>query len=135
MDMPHWGQCRREPLLHRVPLGSSLWSGDTRLPDGIMAAYPATMLQSTTSPSHLLSLMDPLLPLSVLSKCVSASAGRETEDYSDSDQKALGMMGLVRRDTALLLRDLRLNASSWLNSFLELSRHRSHMNSVPMASE
>ena len=63
------------------------------------------------------------------------STGGETEDHSDSDQKALGVMGLVRRDTALLLRDLRLNASSWLNSFLELSRHRSHMNSVPMASE
>lgn len=46
-----------------------------RVPDGIMAAYPATMLQSTASPSRLLSLMDPLLPLSVLSKCVSAYAG------------------------------------------------------------
>ncbi|XP_058385377.1 hormone-sensitive lipase isoform X1 [Diceros bicornis minor] len=104
-----------------------------RVPDGIMAAYPATMLQSTASPSRLLSLMDPLLPLSVLSKCVSAYAGGETEDHSDSDQKALGMMGLVRRDTALLFRDLRLGASSWLNSFLELSRHKSHTNSVPMA--
>ncbi|XP_054423614.1 hormone-sensitive lipase isoform X1 [Pteronotus mesoamericanus] len=104
-----------------------------RVPDGIMAAYPATMLQSTASPSRLLSLMDPLLPLSVLSKCVSAYAGGETEDHSDSDQKALGVMGLVRRDTALLLRDLRLGASSWLNSFLELSRNKSHPNSVPKA--
>uniref|UniRef100_A0A8C4LBU9 Hormone-sensitive lipase n=1 Tax=Equus asinus TaxID=9793 RepID=A0A8C4LBU9_EQUAS len=103
-----------------------------RVPDGIMAAYPATMLQSTASPSRLLSLMDPLLPLSVLSKCVSAYAGGETEDHSDSDQKALGMMGLVRRDTALLLRDLRLNASSWLNSFLELSKHKAHTNLVPV---
>lgn len=47
-----------------------------RVPDGIMAAYPATMLQFTASPSRLLSLMDPLLPLSVLSKCVSAYAGK-----------------------------------------------------------
>lgn len=47
-----------------------------RVPDGIMAAYPATMLQSTASPSRLLSLMDPLLPLSVLCKCVSAYAGK-----------------------------------------------------------
>ena len=46
--------------------------------------------------------------------------GAETEDHPDSDQKALGVMGLVQRDTALLLRDLRLGASSWLNSFLEL---------------
>ncbi|XP_012508674.1 PREDICTED: hormone-sensitive lipase [Propithecus coquereli] len=104
-----------------------------RVPDGIMAAYPATMLQSTASPSRLLSLMDPLLPLSVLTKCVSAYSGAETEDHSDSDQKALGMMGLVRRDTALLLRDLRLGASSWLNSFLELSGRKSQKTSQPVA--
>ncbi|XP_037675719.1 hormone-sensitive lipase isoform X2 [Choloepus didactylus] len=104
-----------------------------RVPDGIMAAYPATMLQSTASPSRLLSLIDPLLPLSVLSKCVSAYAGGETEDLSDPDQKALGMMGLVQRDTALLFRDLRLGASSWLNSFLELSGHKSRKTSVPVA--
>ncbi|KAM6223662.1 hormone-sensitive lipase [Rhynchocyon petersi] len=103
-----------------------------RVPDGIMAAYPATMLQSTASPSRLLSLMDPLLPLSVLTRCVSAYAGGETEDRSDSDQKALGMMGLVRRDTALLIRDLRLGASSWLNSFLELSGRKSNKTSAPM---
>ncbi|XP_028333275.1 hormone-sensitive lipase isoform X1 [Physeter macrocephalus] len=104
-----------------------------RVPDGIMAAYPATMLQATASPSRLLSLMDPLLPLSMLSKCVNAYAGGVTEDHSDSDQKALGVMGLVQRDTALLFRDLRLGASSWLNSFLELSGHKSHSNSVPVA--
>ncbi|XP_012924075.2 hormone-sensitive lipase isoform X4 [Heterocephalus glaber] len=104
-----------------------------RVPDGIMAAYPATMLQSAASPSRLLSLMDPLLPLSVLSKCVSAYAGAETEDHSNSDQKALGMMGLVRRDTSLLLRDLRLGASSWLNSFLELRGHKSQKTQVPVA--
>lgn len=46
------------------------------MPDGIMAAYPATMLQFAASPSRLLSIMDPLLPLSVLSKCVSAYAGK-----------------------------------------------------------
>uniref|UniRef100_G1RIH1 Hormone-sensitive lipase n=1 Tax=Nomascus leucogenys TaxID=61853 RepID=G1RIH1_NOMLE len=104
-----------------------------RVPDGIMAAYPATMLQPAASPSRLLSLMDPLLPLSVLSKCVSAYAGAKTEDHSNSDQKALGMMGLVRRDTALLLRDFRLGASSWLNSFLELSGRKSQKMSEPIA--
>lgn len=39
------------------------------------------------------------------------------------------MMGLVRRDTALLIRDLRLSASSWLNSFLELSGQKVRKNS------
>ncbi|XP_032105116.1 hormone-sensitive lipase isoform X1 [Sapajus apella] len=104
-----------------------------RVPDGIMAAYPATMLQPAASPSRLLSLMDPLLPLSVLSKCVSAYTGAKTEDHSNSDQKALGMMGLVRRDTAMLLRDFRLGASSWLNSFLELSGRKSQKMSEPTA--
>ncbi|XP_029425924.1 hormone-sensitive lipase isoform X1 [Nannospalax galili] len=104
-----------------------------RVPDGIMAAYPVTTLQPAASPSRLLSLIDPLLPLSVLSKCVSAYSGTETEDHSDSDQKALGMMGLVRRDTSLLLRDLRLGASSWLNSFLELSGRKSQKTPVPTA--
>ncbi|KAF5924183.1 hypothetical protein HPG69_018118, partial [Diceros bicornis minor] len=46
------------------------------VPDGIIAAYFATMLQSTASPSCLLSLMDPLLPLGVLSKCVSTFTGK-----------------------------------------------------------
>lgn len=61
--------------------------------------------------------------------------GAETEDHSDSDQKALGVMGLVQRDTALLLRDLRLGASSWLNSFLELGGQKSHLKSVPKTGE
>ncbi|XP_058136297.1 hormone-sensitive lipase isoform X2 [Dasypus novemcinctus] len=104
-----------------------------RVPDGIMAAYPATMLQPTASPSRLMSLMDPLLPLSVLSKCVSAYAGEETENPSNPDQKALGMMGLVQRDTAVLFRDLCLGASSWLNSFLELSGQKSRKTPVPGA--
>ena len=47
-----------------------------RMPDGIVAAYPATLLTAYASPSRLLSLMDPLLPLSVLSRCLSAYAGR-----------------------------------------------------------
>ncbi|XP_055106278.1 hormone-sensitive lipase isoform X10 [Symphalangus syndactylus] len=59
--------------------------------------------------------------------------GAKTEDHSNSDQKALGMMGLVRRDTALLLRDFRLGASSWLNSFLELSGRKSQKMSEPIA--
>lgn len=45
------------------------------------------------------------------------------------------MMGIVRRDTSLLLRDIRLGASSWLNSFLELSGHKSQKKPVPVAGE
>lgn len=63
-----------------------------RVPDGIMAAYPATMLQPTASPSRLLSLMDPLLPLSVLSKCVSAYAGK-AQRWDLGGQGAQGLQG------------------------------------------
>lgn len=47
-----------------------------QLPDGIMAAYPVTLVRAAASPSRLLTLLDPLLPLSVLCKCLSAYAGR-----------------------------------------------------------
>lgn len=63
------------------------------------------------------------------------SAGTETEDHFDSDQKALGVMGLVQRDTSLFLRDLRLGASSWLNSFLELSGRKPHKTPLPATGE
>lgn len=46
-----------------------------RVPDGILAAYPATLLTTDASPSRLLTLIDPLLPLGVLAKCVNAYAG------------------------------------------------------------
>lgn len=63
------------------------------------------------------------------------SAGTEAEDHFDSDQKALGVMGLVQRDTSLFLRDLRLGASSWLNSFLELSGRKPQKTTSPTAGE
>lgn len=50
-------------------------SHGVRIPDGIVAAYPATLLTSDASPSRLLTLIDPLLPLSVLYKCINAYAG------------------------------------------------------------
>lgn len=47
-----------------------------RVPDGIMAAYPATLLTTDASPSRLLTLIDPLLPFGALAKCLNAYAGR-----------------------------------------------------------
>ncbi|KAJ8273472.1 hypothetical protein GJAV_G00101980 [Gymnothorax javanicus] len=52
-------------------------SQGVRVPDGILAAYPATLLTTYASPSRLLTLIDPMLPLSVLYKCLSAYAGTE----------------------------------------------------------
>uniref|UniRef100_A0A8D0DBD0 Hormone-sensitive lipase n=1 Tax=Sander lucioperca TaxID=283035 RepID=A0A8D0DBD0_SANLU len=85
-----------------------------RMPDGIVAVYPATLLTAYASPSRLLTLMDPLLPLSVLSRCLSAYAGKCIEKAST--------MSMVRRDTALLLRDFRQGASNWIHSLLDSNR-------------
>ncbi|KAF5924175.1 hypothetical protein HPG69_018109 [Diceros bicornis minor] len=115
----------------------SLWAAayGVRVPDGIMATYPATMLLYTASPSRLLSLMDPLLPLSMLSKCVSAYAGGETEDHSDSDKKVMGHDGAdaVGHSPALLRPPPGCLLLAHL--FLELHRHKTHTSSVPMAGE
>jgi hormone-sensitive lipase len=50
-----------------------------RIPDGIMAAYPATLLTIEASPSRLLTSFDLLLPLGVLSKCINAYTGKEVK--------------------------------------------------------
>ncbi|XP_054667755.1 hormone-sensitive lipase isoform X2 [Grus americana] len=82
-------------------------------PHGIVAAYPVTLVQAAVSPSRLLTLLDPLLPLSVLCKCLSAYAGTEGEP-EPPPLEPLGPTRLLRRDTALLLRDLRRGAAAWL---------------------
>lgn len=64
-----------------------------RVPDGIMAAYPATLLTTDASPSRLLTLIDPLLPLGVLTKCVNAYAGNVWPVYylhASFEARALG---------------------------------------------
>uniref|UniRef100_A0AAQ6AFN3 Hormone-sensitive lipase n=1 Tax=Amphiprion ocellaris TaxID=80972 RepID=A0AAQ6AFN3_AMPOC len=95
-------------------------SAGIRVPDGIMAAYPATLLTTDASPSRLLTSIDPLLPLGVLAKCLNAYAGAE----SGSVQPAVGGGGLssLGRDTAMLLSDLTQGASSWIQSFLDPTR-------------
>uniref|UniRef100_H3CD27 Hormone-sensitive lipase n=1 Tax=Tetraodon nigroviridis TaxID=99883 RepID=H3CD27_TETNG len=50
-------------------------SSGVQVPHGIMAAYPATLLTTDASPSRLLTLIDPFLPLGVLTKCLNAYAG------------------------------------------------------------
>ncbi|XP_029115986.1 hormone-sensitive lipase isoform X3 [Scleropages formosus] len=91
-----------------------------RIPDGIVAAYPATLLTAYASPSRLLTLMDPLLPLSVLSRCLSAYAG--TEPQAEKRVEKVSTLSMVRRDTALLLRDFKQGASNWFHSLLDSNR-------------
>lgn len=58
-----------------ITVSMKAMSSGIRVADGIMAAYPATLLTTDASPSRLLTLIDPLLPLGVLTKCINAYAG------------------------------------------------------------
>ncbi|KAM9738501.1 lipase, hormone-sensitive a [Menidia menidia] len=91
-----------------------------RPPDGIMAAYPATLLTTDASPSRLLTLIDPLLPLGVLAKCLNAYAGSDFQTLEPVERR--GSLSALGRDTALLLSDLTQGASNWLQSFLDPNR-------------
>ncbi|KAJ3608882.1 hypothetical protein NHX12_023411 [Muraenolepis orangiensis] len=88
-----------------------------RVPDGIMAAYPATLLTTDASPSRLLTLIDPLLPLGVLAKCLNAYAGNICKGVQPV--VGSGSLSALGRDTAMLLSDLTQGASNWLQSFLD----------------
>jgi hormone-sensitive lipase len=44
-----------------------------RIPDGIVAAYSATLVQYTPSPARLLSMIDPLLPVGILTRCLAGN--------------------------------------------------------------
>ncbi|CDQ85759.1 unnamed protein product [Oncorhynchus mykiss] len=95
-------------------------SHGVRMPDGIVAAYPAILLTAYASPSRLLTLFDPLLPLSVLSRCLSAYAGEEPQ--AEKKVEKVSTLSMVRRDTALLLRDFKQGASNWIHSLLDPNR-------------
>uniref|UniRef100_A0A8B9KC06 Hormone-sensitive lipase n=1 Tax=Astyanax mexicanus TaxID=7994 RepID=A0A8B9KC06_ASTMX len=91
-------------------------SHGVRTPDGIMAAYPATLLTTDVSPSRLLTLIDPLLPLSVLCRCINAYTGTDSEAVQPMQQ--LDTLSALGRDTAVLLGDITQGASNWLQSLL-----------------
>ncbi|XP_032391632.1 lipase, hormone-sensitive a [Etheostoma spectabile] len=95
-------------------------SSGIRVPDGIMAAYPATLLTTDASPSRLLTLIDPLLPLGVLGKCINAYAGTESQTAQPVVES--GSRSSFSRDTAVLLGDLTQGASNWIQSFLDPMR-------------
>ncbi|KAG7278778.1 hypothetical protein CRUP_019084 [Coryphaenoides rupestris] len=88
-----------------------------RVPDGIMAAYPATLLTTDASPSRLLTLIDPLLPLGGCEHDSKTCTGLQPVVGS-------GTLSAFGRDTALLLGDLTQGVSNWLQSFLDPT-HRS----------
>ncbi|KAL2079969.1 hypothetical protein ACEWY4_023762 [Coilia grayii] len=100
-----------------ITMSMRAMSNGVRMPDGIMAAYPATLLTADASPSRLLTLIDPMLPLGVLCKCINAYAGVESQTVESNEE--LGTLGAFGRDTALLLTDLSQGASSWFQSLLD----------------
>ncbi|KAL7981013.1 hypothetical protein Chor_005247 [Crotalus horridus] len=102
-----------------------------KMPDGIMVAYPVTLLEIAASPSRLLALLDPLLPLSVLCKCLSAYA----EQPDDSALEKLDPMNMMRQNTALLFRDLRLGASALVGSLMDKTGKRNRAGAVNGSSD
>ncbi|XP_055521954.1 hormone-sensitive lipase-like, partial [Leucoraja erinacea] len=103
-----------------------------RVPDGVMAAYPATLLQATASPSRLLTFIDPLLPISVLSKCLSAYAGLEpVPSPLSSAVEKVDPLSAVRNDTSILLRGIRMGASAWISSLLDSGRNSTSHGQFP----
>ncbi|KAK7139259.1 hypothetical protein R3I93_016406 [Phoxinus phoxinus] len=92
-------------------------SHGVRVPDGIVAAYPATLLTTDASPSRLLTLIDPLLPLIVLYKCIDAYAGANCQ----SVQPALHLDTLTAlgQDTVKMLSNFAQGASNWLQTFID----------------
>ncbi|XP_077383928.1 hormone-sensitive lipase isoform X3 [Festucalex cinctus] len=104
-----------------------------RMPDGLVATYPATLLTAYASPSRLLTLIDPLLPLSVLSRCLSAYAGNEPQ--TEKQVEKVSTLSMVRRDTALLLRDFRQGASNWIHSLLDSNRAANPPSTQPEATD
>ncbi|XP_038848030.1 hormone-sensitive lipase-like [Salvelinus namaycush] len=87
-----------------------------RIPDGIMAAYPATLLTIEASPSRLLTSFDLLLPLGVLSKCINAYTGVDSETVQPTE--GISTLSALGRDTASLISDLSHGASKWIQSFI-----------------
>ncbi|XP_054461694.1 lipase, hormone-sensitive a isoform X2 [Anoplopoma fimbria] len=102
-----------------------------RVPDGIMAAYPATLLTTDASPSRLLTLIDPLLPLGVLTKCINAYAGADSQTVQTAADS--GSLRALGRDTAALLSDLTQGASNWIQSFLDPMRTTGGVRSLSSA--
>ncbi|XP_052390041.1 hormone-sensitive lipase [Carassius gibelio] len=92
-------------------------SHGVRVPDGIVAAYPATLLTTDASPSRLLTLIDPLLPLSVLYKCIDAYAGTSFQSAQPAQQ--LDTLAALGHDTVKLLTNFAQGATNWFQTLLD----------------
>ncbi|XP_051949553.1 hormone-sensitive lipase-like [Xyrauchen texanus] len=83
-----------------ITVSMKAMSYGVRIPDGIVAAYPATLLTTDSSPSRLLTLIDPLLPLSVLYKCIDAYVGTGSQTVQPAQH--LDTLAILGQDTVKL---------------------------------
>lgn len=58
-----------------------------RLPDGILTSYAPFNVQFRPSPSRLLTLLDPLLPVGILTQCLAAYTGAAAKGSADVSKK------------------------------------------------
>ncbi|KAJ8354732.1 hypothetical protein SKAU_G00222990 [Synaphobranchus kaupii] len=96
-------------------------SQGVRMPDGIMAAYPATLLTAYASPltpAH--AHGPPAAPQRALSRCLNAYAGAEPLALKQVEK--VSTLSMVRRDTALLIRDFKQGAANWIHSLVDPNR-------------
>lgn len=100
-----------------ITVSMKAMSHGVRVPDGIVAAYPATLLTIDASPSRLLTLIDPLLPLSVLSKCIDAYAGIGSRSIQPAQQ--LDTLAALGQDTVQLLNTFTQSANNWFQSLID----------------
>ncbi len=63
---------------------SSFWQ-KARLPNAVVAFYPALNVQFNISPSRLLSVFDPLLPQGVLRACLTAYTGEPSITFATTN--------------------------------------------------
>ncbi|TRY96378.1 hypothetical protein DNTS_029313 [Danionella cerebrum] len=92
-------------------------SHGVRVPDGIVAAYPATLLTTDASPSRLLTVIDPLLPLSVLYKCIDAYAGTSCQSVQQAPQ--VDTLAALGQDTVKMLSDFAQGATNWFQTLID----------------
>ncbi|KAI0220041.1 Hormone-sensitive lipase [Lamellibrachia satsuma] len=67
-------------------------------PDGIVSVYGCMLVEYIPSPARMLTLMDPLLPLGILSKCLAAYAGMTDDDLGGDIQSSPLSQSASNRD-------------------------------------
>ncbi|XP_013394169.1 hormone-sensitive lipase-like [Lingula anatina] len=75
-------------------LSTALWAGEIgiRVPDGLVGAYGCFMVRYSPSPSRILSIMDPLIPVGMLTRVLGAYVGVTEEEILASQKSASDLL-------------------------------------------